>query len=44
MFGGLSIKGESSKEDAPPPPPAEDPAPAGSSGFAFLQSSIGGGG
>ena len=40
MFGGLSIKGQSKEETASRPP---EPAPAqsSSSGFSFLQSSIG---
>mmetsp|Transcript_8377 Transcript_8377/g.14678 ORF Transcript_8377/g.14678 Transcript_8377/m.14678 type:complete len:599 (+) Transcript_8377:82-1878(+) len=38
MFGGLSMKGEPKEESAAPP---AVPAPAASSGFSFLQSSIG---
>ena len=41
MFGGLSIKGQSKEEPASAPPAAPAPAQSSSSGFSFLQSSIG---
>jgi hypothetical protein len=40
MFGGLSIKGQS-KEETASIPPEKAPAQSSSSGFSFLQSSIG---